>query len=276
MTTTKWSQLGRAMRSGVAGVNLWAALVALGLAPTAAALAASLTAVLTGSLEATLAVALVVALAANIVLGLLLVISRRYARALELDMELIGDQMRKWRAPQEPWLPKGQGETPIDNAMLEEFYSRATEIARSVAPDTELGLGWISLSDPLVSFNGFTQVGRKRLRIWCTPKDRVEIVQLERADRSPYPTSRPEELPWRRDPSWRDLVTLSWATEQPFSGDVTLWPIYHKGTVPQPSGAWRIVYARVDAGTRGTETEYVLSNGRLMRTRPVDLLQSRA
>jgi hypothetical protein len=256
----------RAGTSLLAGASLWAVLVTLGVAPTLVGVAAWAVAEWTGDSRSALVAALTVALLANLVLAAFLIRARRYAAALVADMELIGRMYEERRSPLPSWLPNEAGILPINNATLEAAYASALEVARAIGADADLGVGWVSLSGPLISFNGFTPSGRKRMRIWCAPGAPPQVVQLQRADRSPYPIPTPSQLPWRVDPTWPDLVAKSWVAESPFRGVVTLWPRPRRANTAEGEGSWRIEYAREDAGVIGRSVYYMLDNGQLRQS----------
>ena len=177
-------------------------------------------------------------------------------------MELIGTQLATVGNDVPSWMPAADGSIPITNATLEAAYQEAITLAATLGADATLGLGWIALASPLISFNGFTEAGKKRFRIWCTPGAAATIVQLERTERYPYRVDGPQ--PWREDPTWEDLLRLSWAAERPFHGSVTLWPRLS----PTPTdgiGLWRVEYRRVEGGVTAQPISYVIEVGQLRR-----------
>lgn len=255
-------RVSKALRVAGAFINLWASLLALGLVPTVATVAAVVVGLVTGAYQQALVVALVIALVVDLALLFLLIRARSYANVLVADMELIGNLMRERREPAPPWLPDEDGHLPVSNADFERFFEDALTLARSVAADTALGVGWIALSQPQISFNGFTQSGRKRLRIWCDPKNGCQIVQLERSETSVYPIVEPQ---WRTDSSWGELVTKAIAVEAPFEGSIMLWP--QASALPTRTGQWRVEFRRETEGTVDRPTSYVLLDGELQRGR---------
>ncbi len=242
-------------------VNLWASLIALGLAPTIAAVAAVVLGIATGALGQALLVALALSIVVNLLLLVIAIRAKSYSKALEADMELIGNMMRERRQPAAPWLPDANGHLPVSNADFERCLEDALAIGRTIGPDARLGVGWIDLSTPNISLNGFTVGGQKRFRVWCDPKNGCNVVQLERSSTAVYPLDEPQ---WRTDSSWADLVKKAWTAEAPFDGHVLLWP-RRDTTAPSPAGMWRAEFRRVTTGVVGRPTSYVLVNGELHR-----------
>jgi hypothetical protein len=236
-------------------VNLWASLLALGLAPSVATVIAVVVGLVTGALGQALLIALALSLVVNLVLLVLAIRARSYAKALESDMELIGNLMRERREPAPPWLPDKDGRMPIANADLERTFEDALALARTLGADAQLGVGWIDLSRPQVSFNGFSQSGRKRFRIWCDPRGGCSIVQLERSEASRYPTDEPQ---WRADSTWQELIRKAAAREEPFRGNVMLWPRRDGNGETRVGGLWRIEFRRTTDGVIDQPTSYIL------------------
>jgi hypothetical protein len=257
-------QVRTAGRAILGVVTLWGVLAGLGLLPTAAAVIAFVSSAANHEPSSWLGAVLIASLFVNLLLAFLAIRGWRYARALESDMELIGRMMRERREPGPPWVPNNAGVLPVTNATLEEMFERGTAVAREqVASDAQLGVGWITLSRPLVSFNGFSPGGQKRFRVWCVPGQLPALVHVERRTDSVYPIEDPH---WRRDATWPELILRSWAVESPFEGDVTLWPRHEQyRQVRVGEGLWEIEYAPVHDGVRGKGTRYVLAGGELQR-----------
>jgi hypothetical protein len=144
------------------------------------------------------------------------------------------------------------------------MFESGSDVAREkVAVDAEMGVAWISLSRPLVSFNGFSPSGQKGFRVWCIPGQAPALVQVERRTSSKYPIEEPH---WRRDPTWPHLILRSWTVESPFEGDVTLWPRHAEyRQVREGEGLWEIEYTPVQDGVRGKGIRYFLAGSQLQR-----------
>lgn len=241
-------------------VNLWASLLALGLVPTIATVLAVLVGFVTGAYQQALVVALLVALIVDLVLLVVAIRAKAYAKALEGDMELIGNMMRERREPAPPWLPDKEGRLPVSNADFERMFDDAMTHAQTVGADAQLGVAWIELARPLLAFNGFTQTGRKRFRVWCDPKNGCQIVHVERSDTARYPIDEPQ---WRQDSTWTELVRQATAVEEPFDGMVTMWP--RRSSTPVGAGLWRIEFRRDEAGMIDMPRPYVLVDGVLTK-----------
>lgn len=244
-------------------LTLWGVLVGIGLAPTVAALVAFVYAQATGNLAGGLAIALTGSVVANLILVWVAVRSIRYSRDLEHDMKLVPEMLAERLAQHpDPWLPDAEGTLVLDNGLLESLYSKSLALARSVtARDAELGIGWISLTDAMIDFNGFSQLAERRLRIWAWPGQPPQVITNERRSTMMYPI-RP--LEWRHDASWHDLIIQSWAIEHPIDGSVTLCPREPDSTNP---GRWRIEYRKSHDGVISQPTEYVLREGRAVRVK---------
>lgn len=251
-------------------VVFWSVLAGLGLAPTGAAIVGWVLATWTGNGTAALAtalgLALVVAFPAAVAFAVLWLRARAYAAALVSDMELIGRMMRERHSEPAPWLPDAHGVLPIDNGTFEDAYREVLQVAKTiVGTDAEVGIGWLSLSGALMDFHAFSPSGQKEVRIWWRPSAQPATIGARRADRSTYPVHQSDQMPWRIDPSWRDLVTLSFAAESPFHGDVTLWPIHGSAGVALGEPSWQVEYRREDGGVRAPPVFYELVKGTLSR-----------
>ena len=236
---------------------MWSVLAGLGILPTAAAAYGLVRSALldepTGWLGAALAISLIV----NGLLAFQAIRGWRYARDLESDMELIGEMWKEQHEALPPWLPTVGGALPDGNATFESLYEEALALGRNaVAPDARIGVGWINLSSPLISFNGFSDAAQKSFRIWVSPGRPPSMWQLERRSSPKYPVHEPY---WRRDASWRELILKSWTVESPFHGSVTLWP-RHGGHRPPAAdeGWWEIQYSHKSEGVTGPSSYYCL------------------
>lgn len=256
--------VARAATAVLKGLTVWSVLAGLGILPTAAAAYALIRSALFDEPSGWMAPILVVALVVNIVLALLAIRGWRYARDLESDMELIGEMWRKEHEPAPPWLPSPDGALPITNAVLEELYDSVLSMVRTaVGSDAEIGVGWISLSSPMVSFNGFSVAGQKDFSVWAVPGRTPKIVRLAR---STSPRSPIREPYWRRDPTWQELIQKSWLVESPFEGNVTLWPRHVSFRPPtEGEGWWEIEYSPVRDQVVGRRTMYCLVGHELQR-----------
>lgn len=243
-------------------LGTWSALVTLGLLPSAAVVIAVI-ADRAGHASSEILWA-VVALSAlvSLILGVVAARAIRHSLALETDMRLIGEMFRAPKPQRTPWLPEADGSLPITNAVLELAYERALDAAHaSVGDDAELGVAWVSLSDPMVAFNTFSPIAQKEARVWAVP-DGVNVLDIRRAAGPRYPIGPPQ---WRRDTSWRELVLRSWAQESPFKGSVMLWPRWHASDGRHEGGDWRIEYRPELEGVSGPPRSYTIGkDGKLL------------
>jgi hypothetical protein len=172
-------------------------------------------------------------------------------------MVMIGEMFRHRRLPSPPWLPQGDGRLLLTTALLELAYEQALEAARaSVGADAELGVGWIALSDPMVAFNSFSRFAQREARVWAGV-DGAKVLDVRRATTSRYETGPPQ---WRADPSWRDLLMLSWARESPLEGTVTLWPRWYTSAPGDDQGKWRIEYRAQRERVTEPPRSFILGN----------------
>ena len=134
-----------------------------------------------------------------------------------------------------------------------------------VGTDAQVGIGWLSLSGALMNFHAFSPSGQKEVRIWWRPSAQPATIGARGADKSTYPLHQSDQMPWRIDPSWRDLVTLPFAAESPFHGDATLWPIHGSAGVALGEPSWQVEYRREDGGVSAPPVFYELVKGTLSR-----------
>jgi hypothetical protein len=123
------------------------------------------------------------------------------------------------------------------------------------------GRRWRAPDVPTIRFRVREPDGDEwRILAFDRPPSRPALVEIDADGRRGVGT--PTVPPWRLDPSWRQLVALSWIRMQPFVGTVVLEPL------PGSRGRrryWEISYRSADPASRGQATSFRLRSTGLYR-----------
>jgi UDP-2,3-diacylglucosamine pyrophosphatase LpxH len=123
------------------------------------------------------------------------------------------------------------------------------------------GRRWRARDVPTVSFRVQEPEGRGwRILAFDRPPSRPDPAKVG-ADGHPG-IGTPAAVPWRLDPSWRQLVALSWIRMRPFVGTVVLEPLPKSR---RRRRYWTIRYHRAEPGGRGDTTSFRLRSTGLYR-----------
>lgn len=258
----------RCIRAISAALQSWAALVALGIAPTLVAVVGGVAGIFGGFLVPALMVALVLSLAVNLLVAGRAVRVRLRQRALEREWRRQQEELAEQPRPEPErvnWLPDENGHPTASNADLDRILDIAQQAAiREIGPGARLSVSLVVLETKNIIFDARSRSDRKRCTVWVQGAGYAHVYSKERWNPADEDTD-PDDTPlWRRDASWINLLTESWRIERPFQGSVYLWPIStyqsHEGL-----GAWRLCYTSSVEGFQGEEHCYVLLHGALSR-----------
>ena len=182
-----------------------------------------------------------------------------------------------------PWLafPNDLAKLALSDDDLDACFAKARRAGtgmRARAWDAELdsvtlampGRRWRAPDVPTVRFRiREPTVAGWRILAFDRPPSRSAAVGVRAGgDDGVGPATVP---PWRLDPSWRELVTLSWARMQPFVGTVVLEPLPRSR---RRRRYWEIRYVSADPGHRGESTTIRLRSSGLYR--PARAIRARA
>lgn len=262
--------LVRYIRSVNALLQGWAALIALGIAPTLITVVGAVVGLLGGFLLPALAFALICSLVVNLYVAANALRTRLRQRRFEREWAREAAELEARREaepgpPRPDWLPDENGSPTASNADLDGALEIAIREARAaIGPDATVRATLIGLDDKTIIFDARSRVDHKACSVhvrgngsaFAYSKSRWEPV-----DRPAIDTGPPL---WRLDASWVNLLTESWRIERPFEGDVYLWPLSEYEKVPG-AGAWRLCYIPEVEGFRGQERCYILIDGALSR-----------
>lgn len=245
-------------------LDVWAVLITLGLLPTAAALLAALVGILSKDPLLPLSIALALSVIANLALVTAALHFRNYSRALVNDMELIGEMMRERATAQRPvsWLPIDPDTLPFSDGDLDAMHESALAEARKrLGSDAQVGLRWIGLSIGTASFQAFSLGAHKTASLLAYANGPPELFNIKRADQPP---ERTHSRPWRSDTTWRPLLLQSWRAEEPFAGQLILWPSPPYGRA-RPPYLWTVQYMPITEGVFGPSRHYIWNDASSLR-----------